>query len=216
MAIHCSPCRSDRSTRPAGSSARLFDVARTDAVYSEPLTQGDTTVIVASGSCPWGWASALAAAKAAIRTMAAAAVAVVAGAAVTPWGRPVAVISVDVHGVQVQPVFDLTKVAIAALTAFGAVCYCPGGACARRQQNGRRLILSKAAAYLSGCPAGAPDDCAPHLPPTPLHHYPQLDTLLGASVFVKHEKLSAHRRFQGARRHQLHGPPGPRRSASAA
>ena len=28
---------------------------------------------------------------------------------------------------------------------------------------------------------------APYLPPTPLHHYPQLDTLLGASVFVKHE-----------------------------
>jgi threonine dehydratase len=28
---------------------------------------------------------------------------------------------------------------------------------------------------------------APYLPPTPLHHYPQLDTLLGARVFVKHE-----------------------------
>lgn len=28
---------------------------------------------------------------------------------------------------------------------------------------------------------------APYLPPTPLHHYPQLDTLLGATVFVKHE-----------------------------
>ena len=28
---------------------------------------------------------------------------------------------------------------------------------------------------------------APYLPPTPLHHYPQLDTLVGATVFVKHE-----------------------------
>jgi len=28
---------------------------------------------------------------------------------------------------------------------------------------------------------------APYLPPTPLHHYPQLDALLGATVFVKHE-----------------------------
>ena len=28
---------------------------------------------------------------------------------------------------------------------------------------------------------------APYLPATPLHHYPQLDTLLGATVFVKHE-----------------------------
>ncbi|MFM7172637.1 MAG: pyridoxal-phosphate dependent enzyme, partial [Caldilinea sp.] len=28
---------------------------------------------------------------------------------------------------------------------------------------------------------------APYLAPTPLHHYPQLDALLGATVFVKHE-----------------------------
>lgn len=28
---------------------------------------------------------------------------------------------------------------------------------------------------------------APYLMPTPLHHHPQLDTLLGATVFVKHE-----------------------------
>jgi threonine dehydratase len=28
---------------------------------------------------------------------------------------------------------------------------------------------------------------APYLPPTPLHHHPQLDALLGATVFVKHE-----------------------------
>ena len=28
---------------------------------------------------------------------------------------------------------------------------------------------------------------APYLPPTPLHHHPQLDALLGATVYVKHE-----------------------------
>lgn len=109
------PVRSvDEASRLIG---RLFDVARTDAVYSEPQTHGDTTVIVASelsvgmgvgfgggeggnpdeGSGGGGGGGGYALA------------------------RPVAVISVDVHGVQVQPVFDLTKVAIAALTAFGAM-----------------------------------------------------------------------------------------------
>ena len=100
--------------------ARLFDIARTDAVFSEPLTQGDTTVIVASelsvgmgvgfgggeGGNPDDGSSGSGGGG---------------GGGGYALGRPVAVISVDVHGVQVQPVFDLTKVAIAALTAFGAV-----------------------------------------------------------------------------------------------
>jgi len=96
---------------------RLFDTAHTDAVYSKPHTQGGTTIIVASevtvgmgvgfgggegnnpdeesggGGGGGGYAS----------------------------GRPVAVISVNAAGVQVQPIFDLTKIAIAALTALGAM-----------------------------------------------------------------------------------------------
>ena len=110
------PARSiDEASRLIG---RLFDVARTDAVYGEPLTQGDTTVIVASelsvgmgvgfgggeGGNPDDGSSGGGG-----------------GGGGYALGRPVAVISVDAHGVQVQPVFDLTKVAIAALTAFGAV-----------------------------------------------------------------------------------------------
>jgi uncharacterized spore protein YtfJ len=36
-------------------------------------------------------------------------------------GRPVAVVVIDAQGVRVQPVFDLTKVAIAGITALGAM-----------------------------------------------------------------------------------------------
>jgi len=112
------PVRSvDEASRLIG---RLFDVARTDAVYSEPQTHGDTTVIVASelsvgmgvgfgggeGGNPDDGSNGSGGGG---------------GGGGYALGRPVAVISVDVHGVQVQPVFDLTKVAIAALTAFGAM-----------------------------------------------------------------------------------------------
>ncbi|HRA69035.1 MAG TPA: spore germination protein GerW family protein [Caldilinea sp.] len=95
---------------------RMFDVARTDAVFGAPLTQGDATVIVVSeltvgmgvgfgsgegneeeGSGGGGGGGGYA------------------------LGRPVAVVSIDTQGVRVQPIFDLTKVAIAAITALGAM-----------------------------------------------------------------------------------------------
>ncbi|GIK72578.1 MAG: hypothetical protein BroJett021_15660 [Chloroflexota bacterium] len=108
-----------RSVDEAGRLiGRLFDVARTDAVYSPPLTQSGVTVITASelsvsmgvgfgggegegdesgGSGGGGGGGGFA------------------------LGRPVAVITIDQHGVTVQPVFDLTKVAIAGITALGAM-----------------------------------------------------------------------------------------------
>ena len=105
-----------RSVDEAGRLiGRLFDVARTDAVYSQPLTQGGVTVITASevsvsmgvgfgggegdeeGSGGGGGGGGFA------------------------MGRPVAVIAIDQHGVTVSPVFDLTKVAIAGITALGAM-----------------------------------------------------------------------------------------------
>jgi uncharacterized spore protein YtfJ len=113
--IFALPVRSiDEAGRLIG---RLLDVARTDAVYGEPLTRGDTTVIVASelvvgmgvgfgggedgdpdgdsGGGGGGGGYAL--------------------------GRPVAVVTIDALGVRVTPVFDLTKVAIAGITALGAM-----------------------------------------------------------------------------------------------
>ena len=109
-----------RSVDEAGRLiGRLFDVARTDAVYSQPLTQGGVTVITASelsvsmgvgfgggegeddeeGSGSGGGG----------------------GGGGFAMGRPVAVIAIDQHGVTVSPVFDLTKVAIAGITALGAM-----------------------------------------------------------------------------------------------
>lgn len=110
-----------RSVDEAGRLiGRLLDVARTDAVYSQPLHQGDTTVIVASeltasmgvgfgggeGDDPADGSNGSGGGG---------------GGGGFALGRPVAVISIDAHGVTVQPIFDLTKVAIAALTALGAL-----------------------------------------------------------------------------------------------
>lgn len=106
-----------RSVDEAGRLiGRLFDVARTDAVYSQPLTQGGVTLITASelsvsmgvgfgggegedGSESGGGG----------------------GGGGFAMGRPVAVVAIDQHGVTVQPVFDLTKVVIAGVTALGAM-----------------------------------------------------------------------------------------------
>lgn len=109
--IFALPVRSiDEAGRLIG---RLLDVARTDAVYGEPLMRGDTTVIVTSelvvgmgvgfgggeDGDPDGDS----------------------GSGGYALGRPVAVVTIDALGVRVTPVFDLTKVAIAGITALGAM-----------------------------------------------------------------------------------------------
>ncbi|MBE2236926.1 MAG: hypothetical protein IAE81_03995 [Caldilineaceae bacterium] len=95
---------------------RMFDIARTDAVFGAPLTQDGATVIVASeltvgmgvgfgsGEGSEGEGSGGGG-----------------GGGGYALGRPVAVVSIDAQGVRVQPIFDLTKVAIAAITALGAM-----------------------------------------------------------------------------------------------
>jgi uncharacterized spore protein YtfJ len=101
--IFALPVRSiDEAGRLIG---RLLDVARTDAVYGEPLTRGDTTVIVASE--------------------------LVVGMGVGFGGGEDGDPDGDsggggggggyALGVRVTPVFDLTKVAIAGITALGAM-----------------------------------------------------------------------------------------------
>lgn len=109
-----------RSVDEAGRLiGRLFDIARTDAVFGEPLTRGDTTVIVASelvvgmgvgfgggeGGDPDGENGSGGGG----------------GGGGYALGRPVAVVTIDAQGVHVTPVFDLTKIAIAAITALGAM-----------------------------------------------------------------------------------------------
>lgn len=109
-----------RSVDEAGRLiGRLFDVARTDAVFGEPLTRGESTVIVASelavgmgvgfgggeGGDPGGENGSGGGG----------------GGGGYALGRPVAVVTVNAQGVRVTPVFDLTKVAIAGITALGAM-----------------------------------------------------------------------------------------------
>jgi len=96
---------------------RLFEVARTDAVFSEPLRQGDATVIVASElSVGMGAGFGGGAGNDPEEDSGGGG-----GGGGFALGRPVAVVTIDAQGVRVQPVFDLTKVAIAAITAFGAM-----------------------------------------------------------------------------------------------
>jgi uncharacterized spore protein YtfJ len=109
-----------RSVDEAGRLiGRLFDVARTDAVFGDPLTRGDTTVIVASelvvgmgvgfgggeGDASDGESGSGGGG----------------GGGGYALGRPVAVVTINAQGVRVAPVFDLTKVAIAGITALGAM-----------------------------------------------------------------------------------------------
>jgi uncharacterized spore protein YtfJ len=93
---------------------RLFRVAEPGAVFSPPLTAQDRTVITASEvmvSMGAGFGSGSEADQAGGGG----------GGGGFSSGRPVAIVVVDAFGVQVKPVFDLTKVGIAAVTAMGAM-----------------------------------------------------------------------------------------------
>ncbi len=104
---------------------KLLDVANVDQVYGEPVQQGNATIIpaaevlaalgmgVGSGygegpstgeeGKPSGGGGSGSGGGAGGRTL----------------SRPVAVIIADANGVRVEPVVDVTKVALAALTAGG-------------------------------------------------------------------------------------------------
>lgn len=116
-------------------------LARADvtAVYSEPVEKGDTLVITAAevmagfgfgigGGGGSGGPNGAANKKEGVEAAAAAGGSPTGGGAGVGAGgggggqafaRPVAVISVGPQGVSVQPVIDLTKIGLAAITAFG-------------------------------------------------------------------------------------------------
>lgn len=95
---------------------KLFDVYQPGVVFSEPHTVGDTTVITASevyvgmglgfggGSGDDGGASGGGG-----------------GGGGGSAGRPVAAIIVTPKGVQVEPIVDVTKIALAFFTTLGAM-----------------------------------------------------------------------------------------------
>lgn len=117
---------------------KLMAVAQPGAVYSEPFTSGDYTVITASevsvgmgfgfgiggGTGPAGMPEGEAAGSEEPEESQAGEVGGVGGGGGGggfSMGRPVAVISISPHGVQVEPVRDATKLGLAFITALGGM-----------------------------------------------------------------------------------------------
>lgn len=111
------------------TAGRLIDSARPLAVFAEPVTSGDTTVIgaaevVAGGVFGGGGGSSPATGGDGQPTPEATDnVGMGSGAGGFATSRPVAVIIIDANGARVEPVVDVTKLGLAALTAFGSVFF---------------------------------------------------------------------------------------------
>lgn len=116
----------------AGVMQRLLDVARPDKVYSEPVTNGDYTVITASelavgigfgfggggGTAP---APTGETAETAATDQTPSGYGSGGGGGGTTLARPVVVIEIGPQGVRVEPIVDPTKIAIAFLTTMAAI-----------------------------------------------------------------------------------------------
>lgn len=106
---------------------RLAAAARPGAVFSEPVTSGDHTVITASevvlgmGVGYGAGAGSMSQHDEAIDAAGEQGAGGGAGGGGMSMGRPVAVISVGPRGVQVEPIVDASKVAITFLTALSAM-----------------------------------------------------------------------------------------------
>jgi uncharacterized spore protein YtfJ len=118
----------------AGVVEKLFDVARPSSVYGEPITAGDHTVITASevsvgmgiglgigGGEGRGGPTAGMSEEEPETEGEGAGLGGGGGGGGASLARPVAVISVGPEGVQVEPVVDPTKIAIAFFTALGTM-----------------------------------------------------------------------------------------------
>ncbi len=118
----------------AGVVEKLFDVARPSSVYGEPITVGDHTVITASevsvgmgiglgiggGEGRGGPTEGMSEEEPEMEGEGAG-LGGGGGGGGASLARPVAVISVGPEGVQVEPVVDPTKIAIAFFTALGTM-----------------------------------------------------------------------------------------------
>lgn len=110
---------------------KLFDVAQPSAVYGEPVTVGEHTVITASevkvgmgfGFGAGGGSNTEAAENEGTPEAeeAATGFGTGGGGGGVSGGRPVAAISIGPDGVRVDPVVDATKIALAFFTTLGAM-----------------------------------------------------------------------------------------------
>lgn len=100
---------------------RLTDIAEPGVIFSPPLTIGDQVVITASELLIGLGAGFAAGGGADPEHPGAGGSGGGGGGGGSSFGRPVAVISVGPQGVKVEPVVDVTKIAITFFTAFGAM-----------------------------------------------------------------------------------------------
>jgi uncharacterized spore protein YtfJ len=104
---------------------RLFDVARAETVFGEPLQQGDYTLITASEvTVGLGFGFGVGGGEGIMdeeEDAGGEGFGGGGGGGGGSMGRPVAVIAVGPHGVIVEPVVDATKVALAFATALGSM-----------------------------------------------------------------------------------------------
>jgi uncharacterized spore protein YtfJ len=109
---------------------KLFTAAQPSAVYSEPVTAGDYTVITASEvrvgmgfGYGAGGGSAPEATEAGGDQVQGEGAGGGGGGGGASGSRPVAVVSIGPNGVQVEPVVDVTKIALAFITAVGSMLF---------------------------------------------------------------------------------------------
>ena len=108
---------------------RLFSITRPDAVFSQPVTQGEYTVITASeltaglgyGYGGGGGVSPSSGEGEGSQSMTEGGFGRGGGGGGGTTARPVAAIVMGPNGVRVEPIVDPTKIAIAFFTAFGAM-----------------------------------------------------------------------------------------------
>jgi uncharacterized spore protein YtfJ len=92
--------------------SRLFDTARVDAVFGQPVERGNATVIACSEvSVGFGFGSGGGPVDEKGNQVGGGA-----GAGGSARGRPIAAIVITQDGVRVEPIMDLTKVALAGMT----------------------------------------------------------------------------------------------------
>ena len=108
--------------------ARLFKVAQPGTVYSEPVTAGEHTIITASEvmvGMGFGYGAGGGTGPKAADSEGSgrdeAGIGGGGGGGGASSGRPVAIISIGPQGVRVEPVVDVTKVALAFATAIGTM-----------------------------------------------------------------------------------------------
>lgn len=105
---------------------KLFDITKPEAIYSPPVTVGDVTVITASEytaglGVGYGGGGGTSGDEADAAGEAATGYGGGGGGGGGTVGRPVAAIIIESGSARVEPIMDVTKVALAFITAVGAM-----------------------------------------------------------------------------------------------